>query len=478
MNTALIAKVLGWLLAMLGGLLLVPCAVAWLYDEPSLHFLAASAVGILFGGLLGGTIRPARSQMRAREGFLVVVLGWLAASALGAIPYFISYALPLPDAIFESVSGFTTTGATVMTDLDGQPRSLLLWRAMTQWLGGMGIIVFAIAVLPLLGIGGMQLFRAETPGVVTEKIAPRMAATARRLWMIYLGFSALEFVLLAAAGMPAFEALCHAFTTAATGGFSTRDDSIRAFGSARIDWIVIVFMVIGGINYVLHFEMLTGRFRQALRDAELRYYLGTLVGITLVVAFLLRLEPTEDHGGLRGAAFQVTSMMTGTGYHTALFDQWPVDSQIVLLLLMLLGGMAGSTTGAVKGLRVLISIRVLSDALTQLVHPRAIQRVKHEDQPIPAEILTGVWAFLIAYGLLVAGTSVVVAAEGLDLVTAISVAVSAVGNVGPALGEAGPIDGYAHFDTDTKLVLASVMIMGRLEILPVLVIFHPRFRRQ
>jgi len=476
MNPALTAKVLGWLVAILGAFQLVPLTVAWAYGEPALHFAATAAVGLLFGGLLGGTIRPTDNQLRARDGFLVVVLGWVLASLLGALPYFISYSLPLPDAVFESAAGFTTTGATVLTGLEAQPRSLLVWRALTQWLGGMGIIVFAIAVLPLLGIGGMQLFRTEASGPVAEKVAPRMAETARRLWLIYVGFTAAELVLLVAAGMPPFEALCHAFTNAATGGFSTRDDSIRAFQSPAIEWIVIVFMVIGGVNYVIHWELLTGRIRQALRDSELRYYVTTLALASALVALLLWREPSED-GGPRGAIFQAVSVMTGTGYHSAEFDAWPVDVQLVLLLLMLLGGMAGSTTGAVKGLRVLISLRVLSDALGQLVHPRAVQRVKHDDVPVPPAVLTSIWAFLTAYGLLVAATAVVVAAEGGDLATSISVAVSAVGNVGPALGDAGPLEGYAHFGPGTKLFLAGVMIAGRLEILAVLVLFHPLFRR-
>ena len=476
MSPAVTAKVLAWLLLILGASQLVPWLAAWWYGETGAHFAATGAAGVVVGGTLVVSLRPVSQPLRPRDGFVVVVAGWLLASALGALPYLFSHALPLTDALFESTSGFTTTGATVLANLESQPRSLLLWRSLTQWLGGMGIIVFAIAVLPLLGVGGMQLFRAETPSPVAEKIAPRMAETARRLWLIYLGFTALEWLLLAVAGMPGFEALCHALTNVATGGFSTRDDSLRAFDSAAIEWIVIVFMVIGGINYVIHFELLTGRIRRALRDSELRYYLAMLAAASLVVFWLVTREPSADEG-FRSAAFQAVSMMTGTGYHSALFDSWPVAAQIVLLFLMVLGGMAGSTTGAVKGLRVLLSFRVLSDALAQLVHPRAVQRVKHGDSPVPGEVLTGVWGFLTAYALLIALTTTVIAAEGFDLTTALSVGTSAVGNVGPALGAAGPIEGYGAFGPGTKLLLSAVMIAGRLEILAVLVLFHPRFRR-
>jgi len=232
MNTAQTARILGGLAAILGLFQLLPMAVAWWHGEAVLHFAASAIVGLLFGGMLAFTIRPEVRSLRPRDGFVIVVAGWVLASALGALPYFLSASLPLADAFFESVAGFTTTGATVMSGLESQPRSLLLWRAMTQWLGGMGIIVFAVAVLPLLGVGGMQLFRTEASGPVAEKIAPRMAETARRLWLVYLGFTALQFGLLVIAGMSPFESLCHAFSTAATGGFSTRDDSIRAFGSA------------------------------------------------------------------------------------------------------------------------------------------------------------------------------------------------------------------------------------------------------
>ncbi len=472
-----IVQILAWLGLGLGAFQLLPIATAWLYGEPTLPFVASALLAAVPGAILIGTLPRNPQPFRPRDGFVVVVLAWVVASLLGAAPYVFSSTAGVVDALFESSAGFTTTGATVLSGLEQQPRSILLWRSLTQWLGGMGIIVFAVALLPLLGVGGMQLFRAESPSPVTEKIAPRMAETARRLWLIYLGVTGAEIVLLSLAGMSVFEAVCHSMTTAATGGFSTRDDSIRAFASPAIEWIVIVFMVIGGINYAVHFELLTGRFRQALRDRELHYFLFMVGFVSILMTILLGRAGAEEDG-IRKAAFQVVALMTGTGYHSAVFDEWPMGPQMILLVLMLLGGMAGSTTGGVKGMRVLLSLRVLSDAIIQQLHPKAVQRVKHDDRPVTNAVLSGVWGFLFAYALLVAFTAFWVAASGYDLATAVSVGASAVGNVGPALGDAGPTEGYAGFPAHTKLMLSAVMIAGRLEILAVLVFFAALFRER
>jgi trk system potassium uptake protein TrkH len=476
-NTLLVAKFLGWLLLGLSVVQLVPITAALIFGVPVLPY-AASAISALVCGLpIVLSVRLTDRRMRIREGFLVVVLAWLLASAFGALPYGLTGTLTPVDALFESVAGFTTTGATVMTDIEGAPRPLLLWRALTEWLGGMGIILFAVALMPLLGVGGMRLFKAEVPGPVADKLTPRIAATARRLWLVYVGFTALNGILLMFAGMSPFEALCHAFTTMSTGGFSTRDASVGGFNSPLIEWITIVFMVLAGINFVLHYRVLTGRLRSVLADSELRYFLFVLAGATGVVFWALGREGETE--AVRTVTFQVVSLMTGTGFATANFEKWPALALLVLLHLMVLGGMAGSTSGGVKSLRVLIGLRSLANVFDRLRHRSAVaHRVRYAGKPVADQVLAGIWAFLFAYFALVTVVALVVAAAGYDMVTAISAALSAVGNVGPGLGEIGPFDNFAHFPTSVKLTLCAAMTAGRLELFTILILFHRDFWRR
>jgi trk system potassium uptake protein TrkH len=333
--------------------------------------------------------------------------------------------------------------------------------------------------MPLLDVGGMQLFKAEMTGPVSSKLTPRVAETARRLWFVYLGLTALEWLCLALAGMSGFDALCHAFTTLSTGGFSTRNASIGAFQAPLIEWIVIVFMALGGVNFVLHYQAVTGRVAAVLRDKELRYYAVVLLGGTALV--VLSLGPTAGSVGatVRTALFQVTAIATTTGYATANFEGWPGLALLVLLQLMILGGMAGSTSGGVKSLRVLIGLQALGSAFIRQLHPQAVTKpVRFGGQRVRDDVLAGVWTFFTAYALLVLVVAGVVAAAGYDLLTAITAAITAVGNVGPGLGEIGPADNFLHFPAAVKLVLAFAMIAGRLEIFTVLVLFHREFWRR
>ena len=477
MNAPLIANVLGWLLVGLAAIQLVPLAAAFSFGEPALPYAASAIAACVVGLAMALGSRPAHRRMRSRDGFLVVSAAWLIASAFGSLPYVFTETVGGIDAIFESVAGFTTTGSTVMSQIEAAPKALLLWRSLTQWLGGMGIILFAVALMPLLGVGGMQLFKAEVPGPVADKLTPRIAATARRLWLIYVGFTAVECVLLILAGMTGYEALCHSFTTMATGGFSTRDRSIGGFDSALIEWIIIVFMTLGGVNFVLHYRALTGNFRSVLRDAELRYYLILLGVAALVVhwALVQAIEPT----GFRTALFQVVSITTSTGYSTANFASWPAIALLVLLHLMILGGMAGSTSGGVKSLRVLIGMKAVSSVFSRLGHRTAVGRpVRYAGKRVPDDVLAGIWAFLTAYFLIVAVVACVVGAAGYDLVTSLSAALSAVGNVGPALGAVGPFENFAHFPSAVKLTLCIAMIAGRLELFTILILFHRDFWRR
>jgi len=422
-------------------------------------------------------VRPADLQMQIRDGFLVVTLAWVLASLFGALPFGIAGTLGPVDALFESVAGFTTTGSTTMTSIETAPRALLLWRALTQWLGGIGIILFAVALMPLLGVGGMRLFKAEVPGPIADKLTPRIADTARRLWLIYVGFTGVEWMLLIGAGMTPYEALCHALTTMSTGGFSTLDGSIGGFESPLIEWIIIVFMAMGGINFVLHYRMLTGKFGAVLVDAEFRYYVMLIAVATGIVAWLLAQLGMAD--SVRTALFQVVSIVTTTGYATSDFESWPSLTLLVLLQLMILGGMAGSTSGGIKSLRILIGFRTLASVFSRLGHRSAVGRpVRYGGRRVPDEVVSGIWAFLVAYFIIVVLVAMLVAAAGYDIVTATSAALTSVGNVGPGLGEIGPFDNFAHFPTAVKFTLCAAMIAGRLELFTVLILFHPDFWRR
>jgi trk system potassium uptake protein TrkH len=478
-NALLISNLLGWLLIGLGVVQVVPIVAALAFGEPVLPYAASAVAALAFGLAIALSTQPTDRRIRSRDAFLVVGLAWLLASLFGSLPYDLTGVLSTSDAIFESASGFTTTGSTVMTAIEDAPRALLLWRSLTQWLGGMGIIVFAIAVMPLLGVGGMQLFKAEMPGPVKSKLTPRVAETARRLWMIYLGLTLAEWLCLVLAGMGGYEALCHSFTTLSTGGFSTRSASIGAFESPVIQWIIILFMALGGINFVLHYLAITGRIAEVLRNTELRYYLAILLFGTGIVAWALWEPGVDGEATVRASMFQVVALTTTTGYTTANFEVWPGLAILILLQAMTLGGMAGSTSGGVKSLRTLIGLRALSSTFIRQLHPQAVTKpVQFGGVRVRDDVLAGIWTFFTAYALTALVVAGVVAGAGYDILTSISAALTSVGNVGPGLGEIGPSDNFAHFPTYVKLTLSVAMIAGRLEIITVLVLFHPNFWRR
>jgi trk system potassium uptake protein TrkH len=395
----------------------------------------------------------------------------------GALPYVATGALDPVDALFESVAGFTTTAASALPSVEAAPRALLLWRSLSQWLGGLATVFVAIAMLPLFGIGGMQLFPANLSRTGAEAASPRLVDTARRIAAIYGVLSGAACLCLWAAGMAPFDAICHGLATVATGGFSTRDASIGAFDSPAVEWVMALFMLIAATSFASLQRLATGDVRRALADAELRYYAATALVATALVLWTLRGQG-EAGDGLRAAVFQVASVLSGTGFHTADFAAWPPLAQFVLVACMILGGMAGSPTGGIKSLRLLLGMRALGDALLRLLHPRVIRQVKYAGRTVPDEVLAGVWSFFTAFFLLVALTAAALAAAGHDLVTSISLAFSTAANVGPALGEAGPGQGFAAFPGGVKLVLLSCMLAGRLEVFALLVLFRPGFWRR
>jgi trk system potassium uptake protein TrkH len=477
-NRRFVIYLLGWLLLLDCAFLVVPLFASLVFGESPEPWVEAMAVAGVFGVLLISSRTEFDRHIRPRDGFLIVTGAWILVSLVGAVPYLVTGSLGPVDSLFESVSGFTTTGSTVIADVTVIPRSLLLWRAMSQWLGGMGIILFTIAILPLLGIGGMQLFKAEVPGPVADKVRPRLAATARMLWMIYVGFTAAEWVALRLAGLSGFDALCHSFTTLATGGFSTRNTSVGEFGSPLVEWIIIFFMLLAGINFVLHFRLLTGRTKEVWHDAELRYFLGVTAVASLILFVTVHEAGDRLVDSFRHAVFQTLSILTTTGYCTTDFELWATLPSLVLLCLMVLGGMSGSTGGGIKSLRALLAITSLRTAVHRLIHPHAVRPVKYGGVVVSESVLSGIWAFLTAYLLIAVVGAAVVAAYGYDLMTAISAAMTAIGNVGPGLGEVGAYDNFSHFPGVVKIVLAGCMLFGRLEVFTILALFSREFWRR
>lgn len=481
MNILLSAQLGGWLLVAMGALQGIPWLAALWFGEAPGPYLVVAGISLVVGLPLALGVRPDHVRLRPRDGFLIVVGAWLLASLFGTLPYLITGTLGPVDAFFESVAGFTTTGATVMVDLESQPKGILLWRSLTQWLGGMGIVVFTVALMPILGIGGMQLFKAEMPGPVTEKFRPRVAETARRIWMIYVGLTIVEFIVLFVAGLSGFDALCHSLTNVSTGGFSTQSNSVGGFHSPAVEWIVIVFMILAGTNFLLHYRALSGQAVSVLRDRELHYFLGfLLLGILVISLGTWSHSGTgEDRPALREIIFTVVSLTTGTGYAVVDYEPWSGFTHLVFLVLMVLGGMAGSTSGGVKSLRVVLALDAVRKNFATAGHRSAVRpAVRHLGQPVADDVISSVWAFLAVYIALAGLMALIISAMGYDSMTAVSAGLSAVGNVGPGLGEIGPFDHYSQFPALAKFCLSFCMIAGRLELFTLLVLFTPYFWRR
>jgi trk system potassium uptake protein TrkH len=477
LNWTLILKTIGGLLIFLAASMLAPLGWAIYYgDGDAWVFVVAIVINAVVGIILRFLFRTT-ADFGIREGFAVVTFGWVSAVLFSAVPFYITGALGgFTNAFFETMSGFTTTGASILTDIESLPHGLLFWRSMTHWLGGMGIIVLFLAVLPLLGVGGVQLFRAEAPGPVDEKLTPRIKETARLLWMVYVALSALETVLLMFGGMDLFDAMCQTFGTMATGGFSTRNASIAAFNSAYIDYVIVVFMFLAGTNFALHFRVITGRVFGYFRNVEFLGYLGFVVVATVVVLFLTRLNVYDNLAdALRYSLFQVVAIGTTTGYATADFELWPALTQIVLVLLMVVGGMSGSTGGGLKVYRIMVSFKHANTCLRKLVHPHAVIPVRMGRVAVSDGLVSNIVGLVQIYIILFLVASLVMAGLGLDLVSAPVSVIACLSNIGPGLGSVGPTDNYAHIPVIGKWVLIGCMLLGRLEIYTVLIVVTRSF---
>ena len=479
MNTALVLNLTAIIILFSSVFMLVPLFTSLLYRGQDLTAFFVSFAITFFSGLFiyFFTKSQKRIEIKHRDGFAVVTMSWLAMSMFGSLPYMLSdLSMSFTNAYFESMAGFTTTGASVLSNLEELPKGILLWRSLTQWMGGMGIIVFSLAILPMLGAGGMQLFKAEVPEIGVEKLKPRIIDMAKSLWYIYAGLTAALMLLLSIAGMSFFDALCHAFTTMATGGFSTKSLSIAHFQNSYIDVIITVFMFLAGINFSLHFYALRGNLSRFGKSSEFKFYCSVaFAAIMIVTVSTMQSGHYSFPGALRYASFQVVSIMTTTGFATADYELWPVLSQMLLLCLMFFGGMVGSTGGGMKQVRILLMLKQAYRELYHLIHPHAVSVLKLDEKSVPKETLGGIWGFLFLFILITIVATLIMTALGIDLVTSATSVISAMSNVGPALGETGPADNYFAIPSAGKWVLVFCMLIGRLEIYTVILLFMPMF---
>lgn len=495
-NIKAVFGVLGALVAFLGASLLLPMIVGLIYDEEVWRSFGITALIALAAGLPAWYFLKPDRELGIREGFLIVALAWLVISLIGALPFTMSGAIPsYTDAFFETMAGVTTTGATILGGggnpmIEDIPKALLFWRSLAHWLGGMGIIVLTLAILPMLGVGGMQLFKAEVPGPTADKFTPRVKETAKRLWLVYAGITLLEILALLPA-MNLFDAVNHAFATMATGGFSTKNGSIADFNSPYVEWVITLFMFLAGMNFVLHYRLLRGKRITVFRDEEMWLYTGICVGSTLLTALAIW-KPTGSllysagfadaatgygsfFDALRYGAFQTVSIITTTGFGTADYEIWPPLATVIIFGLFFAGGMAGSTGGGIKIIRHLLLIKNTLKEFRQLVHPRAMLPLRLNGAIVGEDVMRNVLTFFVMY---IAATGIgtfVMALLGLDLLTALTGTMSCLGNVGPGFGTLGPTENYAHIPDPGKWVFSLLMMAGRLEIFTVILLLLPVF---
>ncbi len=456
----------------------VPFAI--FYDEQN-HintFLICSISTISFGFLLRFLTKDEKNaEIKKRDGYLIVVGGWLCMTFFGTLPYLLTESIPsFTDAFFETMSGFTTTGSTILDEIESLPKSILFWRSMTQWIGGMGIIVLTIAILPLLGIGGMELFVAEAPGPTKDKIHPRIKETAKRLWIIYFSLTALETVILMFLGLSFFDAINHALTTTSTGGFSTKQASIAAFQNPYVEAVIVIFMFLAGTNFTMIYFGLKMKFRKIINNDEFKWYLSAVLIVILTLTLYRTLTTSSDFvHALREISFQVVSIITTTGYATADYTLWGSFLTFIFFLFLFSGASAGSTSGGIKIVRIILLIKNGLLEFKRRLHPKAVIPLIINKQVISSTITYNLLAFIFLYLFVFTIGSIFLSFLGVDMLTSISAVASAVGNVGPGIGEVGPSFSFSHLPISAKWILSLLMLMGRLELFTVCVLFTPYF---
>ena len=489
MNIKTILNILAAMLVVTGLSMLFPALIAFIYGESDLYgHLISSLICVLLGLPIWVFTRKSK-RLNSKDGFAIVTFAWLTVALAGSLPFYLTGIIPnFTDAWFEAMSGVTTTGATIIGNsntlphlingIESMPHGVLFWRSFLQWIGGMGIIVFTIAILPLLGVGGVQLFKAEVPGPVADKIKPRVKETAKILWMVYIGFTFLQFLLLGFAGMSWFDSICHAFTTMPTGGFSTQNASIAAYSNPIIHYIIIFFMFIAGVNFTLHFRAITGNYKSYFKDYEFKVYFSILFFATMLIFLNISFSNSDwSHNSFLISLFQSLALMTGTGYSNADYELWPFFSQLLLFFMMFFGAMGGSTSGGMKIARVILLIKYAATETRRMLHSRAIIPIRIGDRTIGDDVIRNTLGFFLIYLSFFVLTSLILTALNYDFTSSLSVAASAIGNVGPAFGAFGPTDNYALLHPIGKWMMTFCMLLGRLEIFTVMVLFSRTFWR-
>lgn len=477
MNYKMIFKSLGTVLCIEAACMVPSLLVSLIYWQgDTVSFLLSILILAAFGFGLH-RIKTATNDIYARDGFAIVALGWLLVSIFGALPFLISGAIPsVMDALFESVSGFSTTGASILRKVEELPKGILFWRSFTHWMGGMGVLILMLAILPSVKANTLHIMKAESPGPAPGKFVPKMGQVAKILYGIYVALTAVEVIFLLAGGMPVYDSLIHAFGTASTGGFSNRNASVGAYGSVYIETVITVFMLLFGVNFTVYYTMFKGNVKSILRDEELRFYLGTVLAAIVLITWNIRGSVFQSIGdAIRYSSFQVSSIITTTGYATADFNLWPLFSQWLIVLLMLIGASAGSTGGGMKCLRIILLFKIIKREIVKIIHPRSVQTVKINGSVVDEEILSGVMAFFFVYIAIFAASTVIVSLDNKDMISSSTAVLSAISNIGPGLGTVGPTGNYADFSLISKAVLSLCMIIGRLEIYPILLLFAPTF---
>ncbi|MGN0271287.1 MAG: TrkH family potassium uptake protein [Lachnospiraceae bacterium] len=473
MNSSIIRYILGHVLKIEGILMLLPCTVALIYGENvGFYYLITAVLCFLFGTLM--TLRkPANYVFYLKEGCIATSLSWILLSIFGALPFWLTGEIPsFTNALFETISGFTTTGASILSDVEALSHTSLFWRSFTHWIGGMGVLVFLLAIIPLSGGSHINLMRAESPGPSVGKLVPKVKYTARLLYFIYFGMTILEIIFLLLGGMPVFDALTTSFGTAGTGGFGIKNDSIMGY-SPYLQWVVTIFMILFGVNFNAYYLLVFRKFKKALQVEEVRCYFAIIAVATAIIFFNILDTSAGIFDALTHSSFQVASIITTTGFSTVDFNLWPQTSKTVLVLLMFVGACAGSTGGGIKVSRFMVLVKTLIKELNSYIHPKSIKKIKMEYKPVEHEVVRAINVYFITFMLIFSASVLAISFDGKDLVTNFTAVAATINNIGPGLEMVGPTENFSLFSPFSKYVLMFDMLAGRLELFPLLILFHP-----